>query len=602
MVLCETPKLGSWNISDLVNNENKNSLKAILNKIEKNVERIEDKRNILTDDISSNKFLSLLSEIEHISEQLNIVMGYAHLKYAANTFSNENASLLTELELIGTNISNRLLFFDLWFKNFLSESDAERLIRSAPKIYSNYLEHKRALGKYTLSEKEEKLINIFDVTGPNALIKIYDRFTSEFEFTLELKHKKIRKKFDSKEKLISLVRSPDPKEREYAYKALFTTYKKHSGILGEIYINLMIQWFNENLKIRGFESPISVRNISNNINDATVNTLLHVCESNSNVFQKYFKLKSRILNIKKFSRYHLYAPISSQDNNPKKYPYKKSVDLVLETFQNFDPLFRKFAERVFNEKHIDSKIKRGKISGAFCSTISPKKTPYVLLNYNGYSRDVSTMAHELGHAIHSMCSSKLPISISHAPLPLAETASVFAEMLLNDQILSKLNNDDKIIMLSEQIDDMYATIMRQAFFTLFEINAHKEIVQKNGSIDDLCLLYMKNLKTQFGDAVIVNEDFKWEWSYIPHFYHSPFYCYAYAFGNLLVLSLYQQFKQEGKSFIPKYIKLLSAGGSKKPEILLSEMNIDISKDSFWQQGFNLVSEKIRQLEDLIKTN
>ena len=602
MVLYETPKLGSWDISDLVDNRKKNSLKALLNKIEKNVEKIESKRNVLKNDISSNKFLLLMSEIEHISEQINIIMGYAHLKYAADTFSNENASLLTELELIGTNISNRLLFFDIWFKNFLSDSDAERLIRSAPKIYSNYLEHKRALGKYTLSEKEEKLINIFDVTGPNALIKIYDRFTSEFEFTLELKHKKIRKKFDSKEKLISLVRSPDPKEREYAYKALFTTYKKHSGILGEIYINLMIQWFNENLKVRGFESPISVRNISNNINDTTVNTLLQVCENNSNVFQKYFKLKARILNIKKFSRYHLYAPILSQDNNPKRYSYKKSVDLVLKTFQNFDPLFRKFAECVFNEKHIDSKIKRGKISGAFCSTVSPKKTPYVLLNYNGYSRDVSTMAHELGHAIHSMCSSKLPISIAHAPLPLAETASVFAEMLLNDQILSKLNNEDKIIMLSEQIDDMYATIMRQAFFTLFEINAHQEIVHKNGSIDDLCILYMKNLNNQFGDAVIVNEDFKWEWSYIPHFYHSPFYCYAYTFGNLLVLSLYQQFKQEGKSFIPKYIKLLSAGGSKKPETLLNEMNIDISKDSFWQQGFNLVSEKIQQLEKLIKTN
>ena len=600
MVLFEIPKLGSWDISDLVNNENKNSLKLILNKIEKNVKKIESKRNLLKSDITSNKFLSLMSEIEQISEQINIVMGYAHLKYAANTFSNENASLLTELELLGTNISNRLLFFDIWFKNSLSDRDADRLIKSSPKIYSNYLKHKRTLGKYTLSEKEEKLVNLFDVTGPNALIKIYDRFTSEFEFVLELKHKKIRKKFDSKEKLISLVRSPDPKEREYAYKALFMTYKKHSGILGEIYINLIIQWFNENLEVRGFKTPISVRNISNNINDGTINSLLQVCKKNSDVFQKYFKLKAKILNIKKFSRYHLYAPILSQNNNPKKYSYKKSTELVLQTFQNFDPSFRKFAERVFNEKHIDSKIKRGKISGAFCSTVSPKKTPYVLLNYNGYSRDVSTMAHELGHAIHSMYSSDLPISISHSPLPLAETASVFAEMLLNDQLLSKLNNKDKIIMLSEQIDDMYATIMRQAFFTLFEINAHQEIVHKNGSIDDLCVLYMKNLNIQFGDAVIINDDFKWEWSYIPHFYHTPFYCYAYTFGNLLVLSLYQQYKQEGKSFIPKYIKLLSSGGSKKPETLLGEMNIDISKDSFWQQGFNLVSEKIEQLENLEK--
>ena len=170
--------------------------------------------------------------------------------------------------------------------------------------------------------------------------------------------------------------------------------------------------------------------------------------------------------------------------------------------------------------------------------------------------------------------------VSHAPLPLAETASVFAEMLLNDNLTKKVTRKEKKILIAEQIDDMYATIMRQAYFTIFEIDAHHAIVKENATIDKISELYLTNLNKQFGSSVTVSPDFQWEWVYIPHFYHTPFYCYAYSFGNLLVLSLYQQFKTEGESFIPKYFKILSAGGSRKTEELLKESGIDISKDEF----------------------
>jgi oligoendopeptidase F len=207
------------------------------------------------------------------------------------------------------------------------------------------------------------------------------------------------------------------------------------------------------------------------------------------------------------------------------------------------------------------------------------------------------MAHEFGHAIHSMTASDKPLTVWHAPLPLAETASVFAEMLLNDKLSEKLTKVERRISLAEQIDDLYATIMRQAYFTLFEIDAHRAIAEQNATIDQISELYLNNLKEQFGDSVNVTRDFQWEWLYISHFYHSPFYCYAYSFGNLLVVSLYQQFKSEGKnSFIPKYFNILSSGGSQKPEYLLKQSGIDISKDEFWQQGFDLVAAKILELK------
>jgi len=525
------------------------------------------------------------------------VNSFAHLKYAADTSSNEAAALVLQTEKLSSQISNQILFFDLWFKKELDKNNSQRLIDSISTVYREYLRHKRLVAQYTLNESEEKIINTLEVTGPSALVKIYDRMTNNFEFTLVKKraNKKVIKTFTNKEKLLSLIRSSKAKEREYAYKALFKTYEKNSGVLGDIYQNLVTQWKDENISIRGFNSPISVRNIYNNIDDTTVETLLSVCKENAHLFHDYFMEKAKLIGVKKLRRYDLYAPISSE--NAPKITFKNAAKLVVDTFHRFDPRFGIYTERLFKENHIDSEIRNGKTGGAFCYTVSPQRTPYVLLNFDGLMRDVSTMAHEFGHAIHSMFANDKPILVSHAPLPLAETASVFGEMLLNEEIYKKLNREKKKIFLAEQIDDMYATIMRQAFFTIFEIEAHKKIVERSVTIDNISEFYMNNLKTQFGDSIRISEDFKWEWLYIPHFFHTPFYCYAYSFGNLLVLSLYQQYLEEGKSFISKYLKILSAGGSEKPETLLRDSGFNITDSSFWQQGFDLIEMKINKLKD-----
>ena len=274
--------------------------------------------------------------------------------------------------------------------------------------------------------------------------------------------------------------------------------------------------------------------------------------------------------------------------------YENATKLVLNSLEKFSPKLSQYADRVFKENHIDSEVRLGKRDGAFCSTITPKITPYVLVNYTGRARDVFTLAHELGHSVHSQAASGQSILVSEAPLPLAETASTFSELLLYDNISDQMNDDEKIIVLSEKIDDLYATIMRQAFFTMFEMSAHKQIADGT-TVEKLSKTYSANLKTQFGNSIDISDDFGIEWSCIPHFFHTPFYCYAYSFGNLLSLSLFQRYKKEGRDFEKTYVEILAAGGSKKPETLLSEYGIDISSPRFWQDGFDYVKTQVKEL-------
>ena len=593
-------KVGRWNLSDLINDSSGVELARLLKSIEDQLVQFEKSRSSLRPDISPSEFEGLIHSLEGISEKISIASGYAHLHYYADTSSNEASALVIRMEKLASDIGNRTLFFDLWFKKQLDDENASRLIGTAPPVYREYLSHKRLVAKYSLSEAEEKIINTLDVTGTRALVKIYDKMTSAFEFTLRQRRGKkvIEKKFDNKEKLVSLVRSPDASTREAAYKSLLEVYKKNSGVLGEIYQNVAIQWRDESVSMRGYKSPISVRNISNNLDDVTVDALLASCRKNAVIFQDYFREKARMLGMRKLRRYDLYAPITIKASDSKKFTYGRAVTSVLDTFGDFDPQVRRLAERVFADRHVDSEIRKAKRGGAFCYTVTPRMTPYVLLNFDGQTRDVSTLAHEFGHAIHSMLASDMPIMVSHAPLPLAETASVFAEMLLNEKLAERMSDRERRILLAEKIDDMYATTIRQAYFTLFEIEAHRAIAEGGVTIDEVAKLYLKNLDEQFGSSIAVTPDFQWEWVYIPHFYHTPFYTYAYSFGNLLVLSLYRQYKLEGKSFVPRYIKILAAGGSRKPEELLIEAGIDISREEFWQQGFDYAQEMIQQLKSL----
>ncbi|MGH9909124.1 MAG: M3 family metallopeptidase, partial [Nitrososphaerales archaeon] len=463
-------KVGSWKLTDLLKDPSGDEFQRFMRSIEIETEQFEAKRKDLNPAISSTDFEKMIHSIEGVYEKISIAAGYAHLQYYADTSSNEAAALVTKMEKMASDISNRLLFFDLWFKKEIDEKNAQRLINSVSPVYREYLRHKRLLAKHSLTEPEEKIVNTISVTGLKALVKIYDKMTSSFEFILTIKKgKRVTKKaYSNQEKMLSLVRSPKPEEREAAYKALWQVYKKNSGVLGEIYQNIVIRWRDEGISMRGYKSPISVRNVENNLDDSTVEALLAVCRRNSAIFQDYFREKAKMIGVKKLRRYDLYAPLSSKTSDQKKFTYGKAVETVLKTFEGFEPQFRTFAERVFDVRHVDSALRNGKRGGAFCYTVSPKITPYVLLNFDGKIRDVSTLAHEFGHAIHSMTAADKPLLVSQAPLPLAETASVFAEMLLNDTLAEEMSAKERRLLLAEEIDEMYATIMRQTYFTLFE--------------------------------------------------------------------------------------------------------------------------------------
>jgi oligoendopeptidase F len=583
---------GKWNLDDLVKNPSKQIFDKKIKEIERDTTQFEKQKKTLNPSITSSKFLKMLHQIEKISEKSSHIGGYASLKYSEDTQSDEATALLTKISQFGSTIQNQILFFDLWWKKQVDEKNARRLMKSAGEL-SDYLRYKRLMSKYSLTEPEERIINTLDVTGVSALVKLYDKITNAFTYTIKIGSKK---KTMGREELTTYVRSKNAKTREIAYKELLGKYHQNKGVVGEIYQNIVLNWKNEGIDIRKFQSPISIQNVGNDIDDKTVESLLEVCKKNAPVFQKYFSKKASMVGMKKLRRYDLYAPTKT-NSKEKNYSYVTAIKLVLDSLAKFSPKISGFAAKVFNENHVDHSIRPGKRDGAFCSTPLPYITPFVLINYTGKSRDVFTLAHEIGHAVHSVAASDKSILVSDASLPLAETASTYSELLLYDNISQKITDGEKKSMLAEKIDDFYATICRQAFFTIFEMNAHEQIANST-TVDELSKTYLGNLKTQFGNSIDISNDFGSEWSYIPHFYHSPFYCYSYSFGNLLSLSLFQTYKKEGESFVPTYIDILAAGGSKKPELLLKEHGFDISKTKFWQSGFDYIKNQVNTLSKL----
>jgi oligoendopeptidase F len=452
------------------------------------------------------------------------------------------------------------------------------------------LEEIRHFKPHTLTESEEKIINIKDVNGIQALVTLYDSITNRYVFKVEVDGEV---KEMTRGQLMVLVRSSDPDQRAAAYQEQFRVYGDDGPILGQMYQTLIRDWRAESIDLRKYASPISARNLVNDLPDEVVDTLLAVCKDNTDVFQRYFELKAKWLGVDKLRRYDLYAPVAESE---KTYDYNQGIELTLKAFEDFEPRVAELAKKVFDENHIDSEVRKGKQDGAFCASVVPGYTPYVKVNYQGKATDVATLAHELGHAIHSMLAFDHNVFTFHSALPMAENASTFAEMLLVDRLLEF--EDDPAVrrdILFQQVDDAYATIMRQIFFALFEVTAH-DMVAEGATVDEISAAYFKNLELQFGDAVELSEEFKWEWVAIPHFLHVPFYVYAYSFGQLLVLSLYQQYKEEGDSFKPRYIKILEAGGSSSPVDICAEAGLDITKAEFWQGGFDVIKAMVEQLE------
>jgi len=576
-----------WDLTDLVKDPRR-QLDAHLSTIEAQVTQIESARATLNPALSGNDFASILHLSESVAQSASRLGAYAYLWFSENTGDSKARCFKTNVEERLTILQNRLLFFELWWQG-IDEKSAVRLLDGSGDV-RYHLETIRRYKPHTLTEPEEKIINVKNVTGRSAVNTLYDVVTNGLTFTMKVGGKT---KVLNREGLMTHVRSPKASVRQAAYQELYRVFSAQRDVLGEMYKTLVNDWKSENLSLRHFTSPIAARNLGNDVPDTAVDVLLSVCAENADLFQQYFKLKARICGIRSMSRYHLYAPHRTE---VKKYRYPDAVRMVLEAYRGFSPRLADLAQQVFSDRHIDAPTRPGKLGGAFCYSAVPGLTPYVLLNYTGDARDIATMAHELGHAVHGMLAAHHSVFTFHSTLPLAETASVFGERILSDALIrQETNKKIRQGLLLGQLDDIYATVLRQAYFVRFERIAH-QMIAEGATGDQLAQTYLSELRQQFGKAVKVPEEFQWEWLTIPHIYASPFYCYAYSFGNLLVLALYRTYQQEGSSFVPKYLDLLATGGSMSPEGILASMNVDMTSKAFWQSGFTTIRDMISQLE------
>ncbi len=566
----------TWNLSSIQPKDMSREL-ARLDKQASQLERYKSKLSSL----SSKQFLALLKKFEAFKEKTSALGCYAYLKFTEDSSHQKAVAQLSQVETSLTRIHNRLLFFSFWFKD-LPEKKAQQLINASGK-YHYYLDQIRRQKPYTLKESEEKIINIKDITGVSALNKIYTIVTSQFRFRLT-------GRTYTHEELVGKVKDPSSAIRKQAYLVLLEKYKENKDLLGEIYKTLVADWQEECIHLRKYKSPINVRNVANDIPDEAVDALLAVCERNEHVFQQFFEIKRKRLGLKKLRRFDLYAPLAN--NKEKKIPYDTAVRTVLDCYGNFSPAFRKAAESIIRAGHIHSLVQKNKQGGAFCCGVTTKIPPYILLSYTGKLRDVSTLAHELGHGVHHILAGKQTQFTADACLPLAETASIFGELLLSEHIMKKDPRKAKELLFAK-LEDIYATVTRQAGFVLFEKKAH-QLVAEGKTVEELSEIYLAGLRKQLGPKIQIDSVFAYEWLYVPHIFHSPFYCYAYAFGNLLVLALWEMY-QEDHSFAGKIIEMLAKGSSESPLQITKALGVDITSEAFWQGGFDVITKMIHEV-------
>jgi oligoendopeptidase F len=581
-------EIGRWELGDLFHGFDDPALARARDRVEERVGAFEGYRPRLDDTTTAALFQEALQAYAEIQADILRLTGFTFLKFAEDTQDQQAQARVAEAQQLAAELDNRTLFFRLWWKALPAEG-AELLSRTAGD--SRYwLEALRLETPHTLTEPEERIINLKDVTGARALVTLYDTLTNRYTFHLRVDGNELDL---TRGELDPLIRGPKAELRAAAYQEMLRVFGRDESLLGQMYQTLARDWQSENVGLRKYPNSIAVRNLANDIPDEVVETLLATCRANGDVFRNYFRLKARGLGVDRLRRYDVYAPLSKSQ---RPYAFGDAVNLVLESFRAFHPHMAELAERVLHERHFDGEIRKGKRSGAFSASITPGLTPWVLQSYEGMVRNVATMAHELGHAVHSLLASGHGVLTHHPALPLAETASTFGEMLLVDRLLDgEKDAEVRRDLLMWRMDDSYATIQRQAYFALFEREAH-EMTRSGATVNDLSQAYWANLAEQFGDSLDLSDEFRLEWVSIPHIFHTPFYVYAYAFGQLLVLALYHQFQQEGEAFKPRYLRILEAGGADSPARILASAGLDIRDPGFWQGGFDVLKADLKELE------
>ncbi len=592
-------KLPNWNLGDLYLGISDKKIKEDLAKIESAIKEFTLNFRNQINAIDAEKLYNAIAEYQDIAENIGKIGTFAYLSYAGDLSNQETLAFFQNISEEITKFESELVFFGLEINNIENDKISKMLSESANlSIFKPFIDEIRLFKPYQLEEKLEKIIIDKAVSGRSSWVRLFDETINNLKF-------QYGKKILNSQEIFDLTSNHNESTRKRASKAIGKTFSENSKTFSFI-TNILAKDKAIDDEWRGFNHPISSRNLSNAVEDKVVETLINTVKNNySDISHRYYKIKAKMLGKEKLNYWDRNAPLSNVKGNfkgnvgNKKISFKDAKTLVLDAYQKFSPQMAELGKQFFEKNWIDAEVRNGKDSGAFSHPCVPSVHPYILLNYQGKIRDIMTLAHELGHGVHQILAGKQGFLMSQTPLTLAETASVFGEQLTFQEILiNQKNSQQKKLIIANKVEDMINTVIRQIAFLDFETKVHN--ARKNGEIplETICKFWLEVQQESLGDGFNFDEEYKFFWCYIPHFIHSPFYVYAYAFGDCLVNSLYGVYQSKKvANFSDKYIKMLESGGTKHHKELLSPFGLDASKADFWQSGLDVIINYINQIEE-----
>ncbi|WP_169778040.1 M3 family oligoendopeptidase [Campylobacter curvus] len=568
----------TWDLTALFKNEKELEKTAL--ELQTKCQNFKNSYERIFLNLKTDEFLKAFDIYESLLMQISKVSTYAFLVFAKDT---SKGAFYAKFEDICTKAQENLLFFEIMFNEF--DDAKQQSIIKASKTHGYYLSNVAKAKTHQLSVKEEQILLRTANTGSDGFARLFDEMMSAMKF-------KFKGEWLGEEEILSKLHDKDRNVRKLAAKSLSDTLAKNQHLLGYIY-NMIKTSLKTSCELRNFKLPEEPRHLENQTSKKSVDALIKATEANFDLVSKFYDKKRKILGLKKLYDYDRYAPLERESE----YKFQKCKNIVLKAFKDFSPKFGAIAQRAFDEGWIDVYPTPNKRGGAFSHSGSPDAHPYVLLNHTDGRRDLFTLAHELGHAIHQNLSYGVGFLNAETPLTTAETASVFCEMLVFDYVKNTLKGKEKISLLAGKIEDIFATLYRQINFTTFErrIYAHEGEI----SLDEINNIWQQESAKMFGKSVALNDYYKIWWSYIPHFIHTPFYCYAYSYAQLLVLAIFGLFKSgKCENFVQIYTEFLSLGGSRSPKELVAKFGFDIEDAKFWQIGINEVKKLVNEFEGL----
>jgi oligoendopeptidase F len=541
----------------------------------------------------AERLLQAVTELEALSEIMDRPVIYASLVHAARTTEPRHGALLARTRERRTDINKLLIFFDLeWVK---VEDAAANALLARPELarYRHFLEQKRIWKPHYLSEPEEKILEEKAISGKSAFIRLFDETVSalQFHFTIDGRTEQL-----SLQKINAKLYDADRTVRAASAAGLTQGLQDNARLLTYI-LNTLVFDHHSDCDLRHHTDVMNSRHLANEIDGKVVDALMTATERHHATVQRYYRLKARLLGLEQLYDYDRYAPLF-REQPAVDWPTARRI--VQESYSAFSPRGGEIIREFFDRRWIDAELRDGKRGGAFSASTVPSAHPYILMSYTDKLRDVMTLAHELGHGLHQYLSRRVGYLQCDTPLTTAETASVFGEMLTFRR-LQQLYPEPRtrLAMLCSKIEDGFATVFRQVVLTRFEQSVHRERHDEGElATERINELWMQANWPMHGDVVRLTDGYAWWWSYIGHFIHVPFYCYAYAFGELLVLALVKKYEQEGPAFVPKYLEMLAAGGSEPPHVLVGKLGVDVTDPGFWELGLKLLGDMVAEAEKL----